>query len=300
MLSPRIKIFFYCVCFVFFTIVITSCDNRPAGVLNQHKMISFLTDLHKLDGTLEVSGLGTAQDRENVYYYNALLKKYGITKDEFDSSLVWYTKNPKKFDKIYTQVIIRLNFEDSVLVKKRLAMEDSVINADKIINIWNKNNKYLITKDSARTKIDFEIKGIELHSKDIYELTFLQRIAPSDSSSDKHVVFRIHYVNGPTDSIYTKTKSDSILRRYKLHLTARQNLKIERITGSLLGYRKFKGKQNALVDSILFTRQYSPKIQQSLREEELKAEAELHNNNIPRRRLPHMPKCLFLLKNKGR
>ena len=76
-------------------LLLAACNSRPDGVMSKSEMVDFLTDLHKLDGALATNGIGSSQDRENIYYYNALLKKHEITKDNFDSSLVWYSKNPK-------------------------------------------------------------------------------------------------------------------------------------------------------------------------------------------------------------
>jgi len=99
-------------------LILAACSNRPKDVMNQKEMTDFLTDLHKLEGSLVAKGIISPQDKENVYYYNALLKKHGITQAVFDSSLVWYTKNPKKFEKIYTQVLDNLTeFETEVKSK---------------------------------------------------------------------------------------------------------------------------------------------------------------------------------------
>jgi hypothetical protein len=253
-------------------------------------MVDFLTDLHKLDGSLSVKGLGNTQDRENVYYYNALLEKYEITKAEFDSSLVWYTKNPKKFDKIYTEVIENLNLEDSILKQRIAAYEDSLMNAVKQFDIWNKARKFTLNKDSNRTHIDFEIHNGEFFSQDIYDLKFLHRVAPSDSSLNQFAVLRIHYENGITDSVFTITHNDSILRRYNLHLTARHKLRIERLSGAILGSSKYKGVQNAFIDSISLTREYSPIIQKKMQMEIQQNDSLMQIADKLEIRLPHMPK----------
>lgn len=290
MSNPKNKFSLYLTCFTLFLFVFISCNNKPDGVLKHRKMVDFLTELHKLDGALSVKGFGNAQDRENVYYYNALLEKYEITKAEFDSSLVWYTKNPKRFDKIYTEVIVNLNLEDSILKQRIAAYEDSVMNAVKQFDIWNKARKFTLNKDSNRTHIDFEIQNGEFYSQDIYDLKFLHRVAPSDSSLNQFAVLRIHYENGITDSVFTITHNDSILRRYNLHLTARHKLRIERLSGSILGSSKYNGVQNAFIDSISLTREYSPIIQKKMQIEIQQNDSLMQNADKLQIRLPHMPK----------
>lgn len=271
-----------------------SCNNRPDGIVNHQKMVNFLTDLHKLDGALSVKGYADSQNRENIYYYNALLEEYGITKAEFDSSLVWYTKNPKKFDKIYNEVIEYLNVEDSLQKQRTLAFEDSILNAVKQTDIWKKSRKFAFNNDSTLNRIEFDIDSAELFSQDIYELKFLHRIAPSDSSTNQHAVLRIHYENGFTDSVFTKTHNDSILRRYNLHLVARHKHKIVRLTGSILGSSSFKGIQNAFVDSISLTREYSPVILKEIQQEIEQNKNSVLNKDSARIRLPHMPKSIVI------
>ncbi|HRZ96360.1 MAG TPA: DUF4296 domain-containing protein [Paludibacter sp.] len=288
----RNKITPFLISFTIVLFVMISCNNKPDGIINQGKMARFLTDLHKLDGALQVKGLGATQDRENIYYYNSLLKKHGITKAEFDSSLVWYSKNPKKFEKIYSKVLVELQLEDSIHKQKMLAYEDSVMNAVKNIDIWNKNKKYILTKDSARNNIDFKIKGTDLFAQDIYELKFLHRIAPSDSCVNQSAVFRIHYENGLTDSVFTTTHNDSILRRYNLHLVARFKQKIDSLSGSILRSSKYKGVQKAFVDSISLTREYSPVIQKEMQQEIEQNKTGNINIDPKKIRLPHMPKSI--------
>lgn len=292
---PKSKILKYLFSFTLLLFFLISCSNHPDGVVDHRKMVNFLTDLHKLDGALSAKGFVNSGDRENVYYYNALLEKYGITKAEFDSSLVWYTKNPKKFDKIYNEVIEYLNVEDSILKQRLVAYEDSLMNAVKQIDIWKKSRKFALNKDSVRNKIDFVVDSTELYSQDIYELKFLHRVAPSDSSLNQHAVLRIHYENGITDSVFTKTYNDSILRRYKLHLIARHKLKVERLSGSLLGSSSYKGGQNAIVDSISLTREYNPVIQKEIQQEIEQNKTKLLNIDSSRIRLPHMPKSIPML-----
>ncbi|MBQ4391060.1 MAG: DUF4296 domain-containing protein [Paludibacteraceae bacterium] len=86
--------------------VIVGC--RPRGVLSQHKMRSVIYDLHRADGILQQSGYTYGHDEELNAYYEAVLEKHGVTQAQFDSSLVWYTANPNRFQLIYPKVIQKL------------------------------------------------------------------------------------------------------------------------------------------------------------------------------------------------
>lgn len=97
---------------IFFSLIallaLSSCTLRPKNVLSRNKMVDVLYDLHKTDGVVHVQAVSYVQDEELKKYYEATLLKHGITQAQFDSSLVWYTDNPKRFNKIYPLVIARI------------------------------------------------------------------------------------------------------------------------------------------------------------------------------------------------
>lgn len=71
-------------------------------------MIAVLYDLHRADGILQTKGLNYGHDDEVAFYYASVLEKHHVTQAQFDSSLVWYTDNPKRFSRIYPVVISKL------------------------------------------------------------------------------------------------------------------------------------------------------------------------------------------------
>lgn len=88
-----------------------SCTIRPKEVLSRREMTEVLYDLHRMEGCLQAAGYNYGNDAEVALYYQAVLDKHGITQAQFDSSLVWYTDNPKRFVVIYPKVVERLQKE---------------------------------------------------------------------------------------------------------------------------------------------------------------------------------------------
>ena len=125
-------------------------------------------------------------------------------------------------------------------------------------NIWIKRPNYLLTKDSARTHLDFEIPDQSFFYKDVYVLKFLQRISPEDSCKNQLIRFQINYTNGRVQGVIRKVKNDGVTRRYTFRLTANYPKKIKSISGQLLGSSIYKGKLNAKIDSITLTRIFDP------------------------------------------
>lgn len=81
---------------------------RPRNVLSPKQMEDVFVDLHMAEGMIEISGLNYGQDERLKGYFQSVLDKHGITQAQFDSSLVWYTSNPVIFEKIYPNVVERL------------------------------------------------------------------------------------------------------------------------------------------------------------------------------------------------
>lgn len=136
----RNLIFILCLC-AFCALMVSGC--RPRGVLSQRKMQDVLYDLHRADGILQESGLGYGHDEVAGKYYNQVLAKHGLTQAEFDSSIVWYTHNPKRFEHIYPKVVARLQ-ADADEMKRLLDMErgrpvitdeQSVVYTDSVIQL---------------------------------------------------------------------------------------------------------------------------------------------------------------------
>ena len=105
---------------LFALIGLASC--RPDGILSQRKMQNVLHDLHYAEGVLQEANMNFGHDDTMAKYYGQVLAKHGVTQAQFDSSLVWYTHNPKRFAHIYPKVIARLQAESEALqaeIKRR-------------------------------------------------------------------------------------------------------------------------------------------------------------------------------------
>jgi hypothetical protein len=264
MLNQSNKIRIHLVFVLGFIILLSACG-RPKGVLSQNDMEKVLVDMHKADAMLSERGQSYGSYSNKSPYYAFVLKKHGVTQAEFDSSLVWYTKNPQKFTMVYNDVLAQLTEFQTRINKGKYHPVDSVSLTTVKANIWNKRTKYILTKDSARTHLDFKIPYQGFMYQDVYVLRFLQRIAPVDSSKNQRAILRINYCNGKTDSVYKTAYHDSLLRRYTFRFLATRKLKIKSISGELLGSSAYRGKLSATIDSVSLIREFNYKIQDSLR-----------------------------------
>lgn len=249
-------------------VFLSACGVDTDERMSQREMRKFLTDLHLLEGIIMNDPALSNDERLEVYYYNALFTKHGITKAVFDSSLVFYTKQPKRFERIYAGVIRSLEKlqDDVVAGKYERVLADSIrfqtFQYELPLQLYT---SYTFVPDSPRTKLPFTIKNVPLMTRDLYHLKFRLRREPADSSLGGYVAMRIHYADGKVDTLSYPTKNDSILRRYHFRFKANRNFQVDSLSGELLGTKKVKGKFRVYLDSISLQREYIPFLQDSLR-----------------------------------
>lgn len=261
------------------TLIFSGCF-RPKGVLSQAKMTDVLVDMHKADALLAEKNIAYGQYSTKAQYYNYIFRKYGITKAEFDSTLVWYTKNPIKFENMYDDVLKKLTALQKDVDDNKFHPIDYA-NLGKIrSDIWTKATHHAFTKDSVRTKLDFEIIQADLLYRDVYELKLLIKIPKEDSCKKQRIEMRINYYNGTSDHTYKLVKNDGITRRFTIRMPAFRKLKIKSVSGCLLGSSAYKGIFHATLDSIRLVREFNSLHVDSLRKLVMEADT-THYSGAP-------------------
>lgn len=96
---------------ILLSLFLAACTSRPREVLSRKQMIAVLVDLHRTEGILQATNRIYDREGEASSYYQATLAKHHVTQAQFDSSLVWYTDHPKRFNKIYPKVMQQLQDE---------------------------------------------------------------------------------------------------------------------------------------------------------------------------------------------
>ena len=87
--------------------LIASCKvKRPDSVVPESTMESLIYDYHIAKAMGD--DVNFADNYKKTMYIDAVFSKYGITEAQFDSSLVWYTRNTDILSKMYDRVAIKL------------------------------------------------------------------------------------------------------------------------------------------------------------------------------------------------
>ena len=84
-------------------IVFVACEDRLNAPIPEEKLISILVDVHTAEAMTETE-IQRVRDSINPIYYAQIYEKYGVTSQDFDSTMSVYAHNPERFDSVYSRV----------------------------------------------------------------------------------------------------------------------------------------------------------------------------------------------------
>lgn len=91
----------------------------PEDVMTKDKLVEVLVDVHIADATLTILAL---HKKDKTFhpsvFYQQVLEKHNVTREQFDVTLKHYSKKPQEFDKIYEQVLSELSKRKALLLKE--------------------------------------------------------------------------------------------------------------------------------------------------------------------------------------
>ncbi len=96
-----------------FLVLLSSCAGEgnldvPDDVIPRDSMVSALMDMHLIEGAKVGQKMMGDTVKINTYYAK-LYQKYGVTKKQFEKSFQFYSEHPDAMNKMYQEVIERLN-----------------------------------------------------------------------------------------------------------------------------------------------------------------------------------------------
>lgn len=107
---------------LFFTIILsTACNSpepqlvMPSNIIREDSMVRILVDIHLLEASINMGLLNNSvSSTQSDKVYN-VFKKHSTTRQQYDSSMNFYSSNPQLLNKIYEQVIASLSQKQAEL-----------------------------------------------------------------------------------------------------------------------------------------------------------------------------------------
>ena len=249
--------------------LLTSCGKEiPDEIIQPSKMERVLYDYHLTLGMSENSK-NTEKEARKKYVF----QKHGITAADFDSSMVWYTRESKELMSIYENLNKRFKREyehvERLLESREEANTRSFASGD-TVDVWMKENILWFTKSPLNNRLTFEIKADStFHPKDAFDWNMdYYFMTEGEAIMGLNVIYENDSVIGMTKSI-TESGPQSIY----LHTDSAYNIKS--LNGFVYVPQNQAKQPNILLHKINLTRYHMPEPTDSLSTDSVSATQEI-------------------------
>lgn len=160
--------------------VLAACSHDPDYVIGEKDMVDLLVDVHKAEAVIESNYGDYNSKADKKKLREAVFLKHGITKEQFDTNLVWYGHHIEDYMKIYEQVVERLKAENEE-AKKLLAEENSqtMSQPGDSVDVWKQRRAHVFDTRQADNLLTFDIAPDEnFRARDYFELRFKVLLLP--------------------------------------------------------------------------------------------------------------------------
>ena len=201
----------------------------PSTFISPGDMEDLLYDYHMADAMAEQAKGNYA---ENVIAYRAaVLKKYGVTQEKFDTSMVYYMRHADQLHTIYEHVAQRLQDKAQELGTSVGTAGNFTANGD-TTDIWKESNSVVLIPNEPYNLYSFSMMADSaFHKGDTYVLNFQSDFIYQDGTRDGVVVLSLVYRN---DSVAQRVMHFSSSSKYDLSIDDPNSLGIKEVKGFFL------------------------------------------------------------------
>lgn len=236
-----------------------SCGKQiPEDIIQPDAMESLLYDYH-LASTIS-NDLPYAESYKKNAYLDYVFQKHHVTKAEFDSSMVWYTRNSKELATIYQNLQQRyeaLEKQIKTQTTQRGGQVTVSISGD-TVNIWQDRSLHWLTASPLTNKVAFDLKAdTTFKERDALELAADFHFMPESQSGGKVIMALNYYFDN--DSVQGLTQTITNSGRQRLYIQPDSAYKIKNISGFIYYTNSKDTKGSVLLNKISLMRYHQPK-----------------------------------------
>ena len=216
-----------------FPMLLLGCKpGTPSQYIQPDDMEDILVDYHMAKAMADNYD-GSYEDRnyQQALYIEAVMRKHGVTKAEFDSSLVYYYRRADRFNKMYKEVADRL--EEQALVhgatEGEIGKFASLSTTGDTANIWTDRVRLTMMPQPPYNRWSFEITVDSAFRKgDSFLMQFMSDFMFQDGSRSCTLNMAVTYEN---DTTISKNIIFSSTGLTQLHVPAFENYAVKRMRG---------------------------------------------------------------------
>ena len=97
-------------------ILLFNCTQDPFNFrrgknIPKDDFVSIIAEIHLMDAITDHHRLyNEFSSADTLHLYKYILDKYGYTQAEFDTTVVNYSRRPDKYERVYNEVLMKLNY----------------------------------------------------------------------------------------------------------------------------------------------------------------------------------------------
>lgn len=190
--------------YIFVVMLVMACKPTvPSKYIQPDEMEDILYDYHVAQAMSTTTPGSGDQQVDKAVYIDAVLKKYGVTEAEFDTSLVYYYSRADWLKDIYAHVSERLNEEAKQLgaAVGDISRYSQYSTTGDTANIWTQASDVLLIPRPTQNRYDFAIDvDTTFHLGDSFMFQFMTEYIYQTGTKDAVVC------------LLTKYEGDSIIQ----------------------------------------------------------------------------------------
>ena len=227
--------------------VLTGCGkNIPDDIIQPAQMENVLYDYH-----LTIGMSINMKNTEKEAMKNYLFQKHRISSADFDSSMVWYTRNTSVLAEIYENLDKRFKREHKHIEKLLESRDESdrfSLPGD-TVNIWNKSDLFWLNQYPLNNQMAFDIKAdTTFHPRDSFVWKMdIRFLTEGEASIGYNVIYKNDSVIGISKQI-TRSGSQSI------SIYSDSAYQIKSLNGFIYITSDSNQQANALINHVSLTR----------------------------------------------
>lgn len=147
---------------------LASCEKAPNYVIGESDMEDLLVDIYKAEAYIDSHSADFQNDSSKMMLKQSVFMKHGVTAAEFDTSMVWYSKNIDVFLDVHDKVRQRYEEEERQLnlamgkvtaVGHRRTRGISYKNFGDTADLWESARQLIVSRNISNSVLPFEIKS---------------------------------------------------------------------------------------------------------------------------------------------
>lgn len=238
---------------------LTACKVKvPKEVIQPPTMEQLLYDYHIAKAMGD--GLPYTDNYKRALYVEDVFKKYNITEAQFDSSMVWYTRNTEVLSDMYQNINKRMKAElDDV--KRLISIRDNkpITSEDgDSIDVWYMERVYRLTGYPLANRLTFNLPSDpNFHARDTLSWLVSYNYMGNDPDTARAALMAMHIVY-ENDSIISEIKKILHSGRDSIRLQSDTLGAIKEIKGFIFYNNPAQDSTGTLwIDSISLMRYHS-------------------------------------------